>query len=470
MALCLLFSTFSIQAAKGKGNQGPKGAQNQLEITSAEPDLDNNLLLITANHLGSVFAGDIQLYLAEDGLIELELSSFNPLSQQLVATLPSGLEAYAGSHLLIVRSGNGANDIDAFNVTFGAVGPSGAPGLQGEKGDPGDQGPQGEKGEKGDSGDQGPQGEKGDPGDPGPQGEKGDPGDQGLQGEKGDQGPQGEKGDPGDQGSQGEKGDPGDQGPQGEKGDPGDQGPQGEKGDPGVQGPQGEKGDLGDQGLQGEKGDPGVQGPQGEKGDPGDQGPQGEKGDPGLQGPQGPQGPQGAPGHGVPDTANQGTILRSDGAQWVEVPFPVGGLTLNEGGDQSFSVRDPYIGVSYIIALQGTYPSRSSSDPFLGEIIMFGGNFPPRGWAFCDGQLLPISQNAALFSLLGTNFGGDGRTTFGLPDLRGRSPIHIGSGPGLDSIRIGEKDGREFHTMSIQQLPSHKHIVPINAPPEPPGN
>lgn len=141
MAFCLLFSTLSIEAAKGK--QGLKGAQNQLEITSAEPDLDNNLLLITANHLGSVFAGDIQLYLAEDGLIDLELASFNPLSQQLVATLPIGLEAYAGSHLLIVRSGNGANDIDAFNVTFGTVGPSGPPGSQGDPGDQGLQGCQG---------------------------------------------------------------------------------------------------------------------------------------------------------------------------------------------------------------------------------------------------------------------------------------------------------------------------------------
>lgn len=87
------------------------------------------------------------------------------------------------------------------------------------------------------------------------------------------------------------------------------------------------------------------------------------------------------------------------------------------------------------------------SEPFLGEIRMFGGNFAPRSWAFCDGQLLPISQYTALFSLLGTMYGGDGRTTFGLPDLRGRVPIHKGSGPGLSTRTQGSKGGGEnnFH-------------------------
>ena len=84
--------------------------------------------------------------------------------------------------------------------------------------------------------------------------------------------------------------------------------------------------------------------------------------------------------------------------------------------------------------------------PFVGEIAMFGGNFAPRGWAFCNGQLLPISQNSALFSLLGTTYGGDGRTTFGLPDLRGRVPMHPGNGPGLSSYRLGQKGGVEYQT------------------------
>lgn len=97
------------------------------------------------------------------------------------------------------------------------------------------------------------------------------------------------------------------------------------------------------------------------------------------------------------------------------------------------------------------------SEPFVGEIRMFAGNFAPRGWAFCDGQLLAVSQNDALFSLLGTIYGGDGRTTFGLPDLRGRIPIHAGSGPGLSPRRLGAKAGAENVTLTVNQLPSHSH-------------
>lgn len=97
------------------------------------------------------------------------------------------------------------------------------------------------------------------------------------------------------------------------------------------------------------------------------------------------------------------------------------------------------------------------SDPFIGEISMFGFNFPPRGWATCDGQLLPIAQNTALFSLLGTTFGGDGRTTFGLPDLRGRSAKHVGTGPGLEPVTWGERGGREDVTLTVNNMPSHNH-------------
>ncbi len=98
-----------------------------------------------------------------------------------------------------------------------------------------------------------------------------------------------------------------------------------------------------------------------------------------------------------------------------------------------------------------------SDNPFLGEIIMFGGNYAPRGWALCDGQLLPISQNDALFSILGTTYGGDGRTSFGLPDLRGRVPVHAGSGPGLTSRPLGQKAGVEHVTLNITQIPPHTH-------------
>jgi microcystin-dependent protein len=97
------------------------------------------------------------------------------------------------------------------------------------------------------------------------------------------------------------------------------------------------------------------------------------------------------------------------------------------------------------------------SEPFVGQIIMFGGNFAIRGFAMCDGQLLPIAQNTALFSLLGTTYGGDGRTTFGLPDLRGRVPMHMGTGTGLSPRRLGEKSGTETSTLTVSQMPSHNH-------------
>ena len=99
------------------------------------------------------------------------------------------------------------------------------------------------------------------------------------------------------------------------------------------------------------------------------------------------------------------------------------------------------------------------SEPFVGEIRMFAGNFAPRGWAFCDGQLLSVSQNDALFSLFGTIYGGDGRTTFGLPDLRGRVPVHAGSGPGLSDRRLGTKSGAEKVTLTVNQLPAHSHTM-----------
>jgi microcystin-dependent protein len=99
------------------------------------------------------------------------------------------------------------------------------------------------------------------------------------------------------------------------------------------------------------------------------------------------------------------------------------------------------------------------SEPFLGEIRIVGFNFPPRGWAFCDGQLLPISSNTALFSLLGTTYGGDGRTTFGLPDMRGRMPMHSGTGPGLDPVQLGQKGGQNDTTLNINQMPPHTHQV-----------
>lgn len=97
------------------------------------------------------------------------------------------------------------------------------------------------------------------------------------------------------------------------------------------------------------------------------------------------------------------------------------------------------------------------SSPFIGEIRLFGGNFAPAGWAFCNGQLMPISENDALFNLIGTTYGGDGQVTFGLPDLQGRLPMHMGTGPGLSTRVIGEKGGVEAVTLTVNQIPIHNH-------------
>jgi microcystin-dependent protein len=101
------------------------------------------------------------------------------------------------------------------------------------------------------------------------------------------------------------------------------------------------------------------------------------------------------------------------------------------------------------------------SEPFIGQIVLFPYNFAPRGWAFCNGQLLSIAQNTALFSLLGTTYGGDGRTTFALPDLRGRVPISAGQGPGLSDYSLGETGGAEDVTLITSEMPSHNHTAQV---------
>jgi microcystin-dependent protein len=93
------------------------------------------------------------------------------------------------------------------------------------------------------------------------------------------------------------------------------------------------------------------------------------------------------------------------------------------------------------------------SEPFLGELKIISWNFPPKGWAFCNGQLLPINQNQALFSILGTTYGGDGMRTFGLPNLQGRTPMHVGNG-----IVLGELGGENTHTLNISEIPAHTHV------------
>lgn len=99
------------------------------------------------------------------------------------------------------------------------------------------------------------------------------------------------------------------------------------------------------------------------------------------------------------------------------------------------------------------------SEPFLAEVRIVGFNFAPRGWAFCDGQILPINQNQSLYSLLGTTYGGDGRTSFALPDLRGRTPLHVGRSNGGEEHRLGQKSGEETHTLAANEMPQHRHVL-----------
>jgi len=102
-------------------------------------------------------------------------------------------------------------------------------------------------------------------------------------------------------------------------------------------------------------------------------------------------------------------------------------------------------------------------EPYIAQVMLFAGNFAIRGWALCEGQILPISQHSALFSLLGTTYGGDGETTFGLPDLRGRVPIGPGTGPGLPAYQVGQRSGTSTTTLTQLNLPSHSHTILANS-------
>ncbi|MCA9167759.1 MAG: tail fiber protein [Planctomycetales bacterium] len=131
------------------------------------------------------------------------------------------------------------------------------------------------------------------------------------------------------------------------------------------------------------------------------------------------------------------------------------------GGGQAFNVRQPFTAMNFVIALSGIFPSRnlSGGNDYLGSVELFAGNFAPRGYALAQGQLLTINSNQSLYSILGTTYGGDGRTTFALPDLRGRVPIGAGQGPGLSNYRLGEKSGAESVTLTVANLPAHTHDV-----------
>jgi len=328
----------------------------QLTIEGAEPNFDDNTLLITCLNLGNPMNAEVMLFMPAVGQQSLPILDVDADAGQLLVEIPAELAEFPGSYLLTVHRTDRGVSSDKFVVTLGEVGPAGPAGPQGE---------------------------------PGPMGPQGEPG------------------------------------PMGPRGLTGPAGPAGPQGIPGPVGPQGERGPIGFTGPQGPEGPRGPEGPQG------------------PQGPEGPQGPAGDPG--IPpglNGTNAGDLITWDGSNWVAAPHAIPNyLPINN--------MQPYQVVNFCIAAVGVYPSRNSSEPLLGEIAMFGFNFAPRGWMLCDGQLLPIAQYSALFSLLGTTYGGDGRTTFGLPDLRGRVPVHMGNGPGLTPRPWGQTGGSESETLMI---------------------
>jgi len=166
-------------------------------------------------------------------------------------------------------------------------------------------------------------------------------------------------------------------------------------------------------------------------------------------------------GAGLPQGVNTGDVIMYDqnGNDWVAKTLTVNTTTSNAGGSQPFSIMNPYLALNFCIATQGIFPSRNGENPYLGEIEIFGFNFAPVGWELCDGQILPISQNTALFSLLGTMYGGDGQTTFALPNLQSRLPICIGQGNGLSFYNQGDHSGAETAQLTINQIPSHTHTA-----------
>lgn len=137
-----------------------------------------------------------------------------------------------------------------------------------------------------------------------------------------------------------------------------------------------------------------------------------------------------------------GDLLTWDGNNWVNTQPATQHFTFTVDN------RQPYLVMNYCIALQGIFPSRSDAVPFLSQIQLFPFNFAPRGWAFCNGQLLPISGNTALFSLIGTLYGGNGTTNFALPNLQGRVNMGAGQGPGLTNYSQGQTGGTETNTVS----------------------
>ncbi len=157
------------------------------------------------------------------------------------------------------------------------------------------------------------------------------------------------------------------------------------------------------------------------------------------------------PGMALITPAVAGNFYYFEGGNWVAKSAYAG---LSSGGNQPINNMQPTLTLSFAIALQGIFPSQNAIYPFLAEIMITSFNFAPQGWALCNGQLLPINQNQALFSLLGTMYGGNGQTNFALPDFRGRVPVSRGN-----TLTQGQMLGTETITLNASQVPVHTHVV-----------
>lgn len=324
----------------------------------------------------------------------------------------------------------------ALDSRFAQEGYEGPEGPQGEPGEPGPEGPEGPMGPEGLQGEPGLDGLEGLPGEPGPEGPEGpmgpegaqgepglqgEPGPQGEQGPEGPMGPEGVQGEPGLQGEPGPQGEQGLEGPMGPEGAQGPVGPQGEEGLQGEQGPAGDDGEVGEQGLQGLPGEQGPTGADGAVGATGPAGPQGEQGEQGLPGDQGVPGNEGAAGAEGPagPRGEQGSQGESgaDGAVGAQGPIGPQG---EEGSDGPPGPPGP-AGTQELFGTDTNQGAAGNgADSTTGEIILSAGSIV--NGLPCDGQTLLISQYQSLFALLSNRFGGDGQTTFALPDLRNAAP------------------------------------------------
>jgi microcystin-dependent protein len=180
--------------------------------------------------------------------------------------------------------------------------------------------------------------------------------------------------------------------------------------------------------------------------------------------------------HGALGSAAAAHTAEPGGARWAATDEPhyapsaqvtMAATTGQTGGSQPHENMPPYLALSYAIATEGLFPSSQDGmavAPFCAEIRLFAGARPPGGWALCQGQLIPIAQNTAVFALLGTTYGGDGRSTFALPDLRDRTPVHAGQQPGRRPYAQGAAGGSAQTTLSATHLPPHGHQVRTAAP------